>query len=331
MARSIYAQQNLHLSFSSWRMLTWPLISGLERPINFVSMLKFSLDVKKPVVQGTMVRAYQLIRILSVREELLSKSDLLRTLVRRDLESRYKGSIIGNLWPLLNQIAQLLIYTYVFSVILKVKLNISDVGGNEKLTFGLWLFAGLLPWTAFSGGFSQAATSVISQPNLVKKVVFPLALLPLVPVFSAFVESAIGITVLIVMVALSSGKLEPTLALFPVVWVVQLLLTAGLGYWAAGLTVFLRDVPQTLGVLLNILMYATPVIYPAYAIPEAWRQWVFYLNPLTAIVETYRDIVLVGKIQHGPELAVSGTIALFLLITGLWFYQRLRKSFADVI
>jgi lipopolysaccharide transport system permease protein len=276
-------------------------------------------------------RTKQLRWILPAKEELWNKFDLLRTLVRRDLESRYKGSIMGNLWPLLNQIAQLLIYTYVFSIILKVKLNISDVGGNEKLTFGLWLFAGLLPWTAFLSGFSQAATSVISQPNLVKKVVFPLALLPLVPVFSAFVESAVGIVVLIVMVAFTSGKLQPTLALFPFVWFVQLLLTAGLSYWAAGLTVFLRDVPQTIGVLLNILMYATPIIYPASAIPKAWQQWVFYLNPLTAIVETYRDIVLVGEIQHGAELTVSGAIALFLLISGLCFYQRLRKSFADVL
>jgi lipopolysaccharide transport system permease protein len=252
-------------------------------------------------------------------------------LVRRDLESRYKGSVMGNLWPLINQIAQLLIYTYVFSVILKVKLNIDGFGGSEKLTFGLWLFSGLLPWVAFSSGFSQSATSVIAQPNLVKKIVFPLALLPLVPVFSAFVESAIGITVLIVMVAITSGKLQPTLALFPLVWFVQLLLTAGLGYWVAGLTVFLRDVPQTLAVLLNIWMYATPVVYPVSTIPESWRQWVFYLNPLTAIIESYRDIVLVGQMRHGAELGISGAIALFLFISGLWLYQRLRKSFADVL
>lgn len=238
---------------------------------------------------------------------------------------------MGNLWPLLNQVAQLLIYTYVFSVILKVKLNINGFGGNEKLTFGLWLFSGLLPWVAFSSGFSQAATSVICQPNLVKKVVFPLGLLPLIPVFSAFVESTIGIAVLIVMVALSSGTLQPTLALFPLVWFVQLLLTTGLGYWVAGLTVFLRDVPQTLAVLLNIWMYATPVVYPVSTIPESWRHWVFYLNPLTAIIETYRDIVLVGEIRHGTELAISGAIALFLLVTGFYLYQRLRKSFADVL
>lgn len=278
-----------------------------------------------------MAKAGQLKRILPVDKAQWAKFDLLRTLVRRDLESRYKGSVLGNFWPLLNQIAQLLIYTYVFSVILKVKLSLTGVAVNENLTFGLWLFAGLLPWIAFSSGFSQAATSVVAQANLVKKVVFPLALLPLVPVCSAFVESALGILVLIVMVAFASGSLQPTLALFPLVWLVQLLLTAGLGYWAAGLTVFLRDVPQTLAVILNIWMYATPVIYPASAIPETWRQWVFYLNPLTAIVETYRDIVLVGKLQHLTELGISGAIALSLFLSGIFCYRRLRPAFADVL
>ncbi len=161
------------------------------------------------MVQGILGRASQLRQILPIREAQWAKFDLLRTLVRRDLESRYKGSVLGNLWPLLNQIAQMLIYTYVFSVILKVKLSISGGGVNENLTFGLWLFAGLLPWIAFSSGFSQTATSVLAQANLVKKVVFPLALLPLIPVFSAFVESTIGIAVLIVMVAFASGRLQP--------------------------------------------------------------------------------------------------------------------------
>jgi lipopolysaccharide transport system permease protein len=114
-------------------------------------------------------------RILPVDEKWWSKFDLLRTLVRRDLEARYKGSVLGNLWPLLNQLSQLLIYTYVFSVVLKVKLHTLKGLPENNFTFGLWLFAGLLPWIAFTGGLMQSAGSVIGQPNLVKKVVFPLS------------------------------------------------------------------------------------------------------------------------------------------------------------
>lgn len=113
-----------------------------------------------------------------------AKLNLLKTLVQRDLEARYKGSFLGNLWPLLNQMSQLLIYTYVFAIVLQVKLSLKGLPEDNSFEFGLWLFAGLLPWIAFSGGLLQSTNSVVAQPNLVKKVVFPLTLLPLVPILS---------------------------------------------------------------------------------------------------------------------------------------------------
>lgn len=255
---------------------------------------------------------------------------LLRTLVRRDLEARYKGSVLGNLWPLLNQLSQLLIYTYVFAIVLNVKLSLKGLPANGA-TFGLWLFAGLLPWIAFTGGLNQSAPAVINQPNLVKKVVFPLALLPLVPIFSTFIESAFGLIALIVLVAVSSHTLHTTLALLPLIWLPQLLLTAGLGYLAAGFTVFLRDIPQTLSVVLNLWFYLTPIVYPAAVIPEAWRVWVLWLNPLAAIAEVYRDLVLVGEIRHWGEWGLLSVVSLVIFWGGLWFYRRLRPAFADVL
>lgn len=256
--------------------------------------------------------------------------NLLRSLVRRDLEARYKGSLIGNLWPLVNQIVQLLIYTYVFSIVLQVKLSIQTLPEN-RLTFGLWLFAGLLPWMAFSSGLTQAAHTVIGQPNLVKKVVFPLSLLPIVPILTAFIETAFGMMALIVFVAVISGNLHPTLALLPLVWIPQLLLTMGLGYFAAGFTVFLRDIPQTLGVVINIWMYLTPIIYPAKAIPAGWRDWVFWCNPMTAIVEVYRDLILKGEVSHWGEWGVASVVAVVIFSGGFWCYKRLRPAFADVL
>ncbi|TVU52782.1 MAG: ABC transporter permease [Arthrospira sp. PLM2.Bin9] len=260
-----------------------------------------------------------------------TKVNLLATLVQRDLEARYKGSILGNLWPLLNQLAQLLIYTYVFSIVLQVKLSITGMPEDSKLTFGLWLFAGLIPWFAFINGLTQAATSVIGQTNLVKKVVFPLGLLPLVPILSAFIESTFGLAVLIVFVGFSYQGLHQTLWLLPMIWVPQLLLTAGLGYLTAALTVFLRDIPQTLGVILNLWFYVTPIVYPASKIPEGWRVWVFWLNPVTAIAESYRDLVLVGTVQHGGELAVATAVSIVIFSIGLGVYRRLRPAFADVL
>ncbi|MBF2017812.1 MAG: ABC transporter permease [Rivularia sp. T60_A2020_040] len=270
-------------------------------------------------------------RILPISDAWWTKFDLLRTLVRRDLDARYKGSVLGNLWSILNPLSQLLIYTYVFSVVLQVKLSLKGLPANENLSFGLWLFAGLLPWIAFSSGLVQSASSVIGQPNLVKKVVFPLSLLPLVPILSAFIESSFGLIILIFFVALSTGTLHTTLALLPLVWIPQLLLTAGLGYLVAGLTVFLRDIPQTLNVILNIWFYATPIVYPITSIPESWRGWILWLNPLAAIAEVYRDFVLVGEVKHWGELGVAFTMSGVVFMIGVLVYRRLRPAFADVL
>ncbi len=281
-------------------------------------------------IRGVVRKASRVKRWVPVDDRQWAKLDLLRTLVRRDLEARYKGSVLGNLWPLLNQLSQLLIFTYVFSIVLHVKPSLEGLPANN-ITFGLWLFAGLLPWIAFTGGFTQAASSVIIQTNLVKKVVFPLVLLPLVPILSMFIESAFGLMALIMLVAVTFRTLPETLALLPLVWIPQLLFTAGLGYLAAGFTVFLRDIPQSLAVILNLWFYLTPIVYPASVIPQQWRGWVFWLNPMAAIAEVYRDLVLVGQVRHWGEWVVASVVSLLVFYGGLAVYRRLRPAFADVM
>jgi lipopolysaccharide transport system permease protein len=271
---------------------------------------------------------------LSSFQGLTLKLDLLRALVRRDLEARYKGSVLGNLWPLVNQLSQLLIYTYVFSIVLKVKLNsagTSSALSNNPLFFGLWLFAGLVPWIAFTTGLTQAAHAVVNQPNLVKKVVFPLELLPLVPILSTFIESILGLALLIGLGALTSGQIRPTLALLPLIWLPQVLLSAGFGYLVAGLTVFLRDVSQVILVLLNLWFYLTPIVYPSDVIPDPFRVWVLRLNPLATLVQIYRDLIIAGTLDHWREWAAFSIIAMVIFQLGLSVYQRLRPGFADVL
>jgi len=281
-------------------------------------------------MKGVVRQVNNLARWLPINSRWWAKLDLLKALVQRDMEARYKGSVLGNLWPLVNQISQLLIFTYVFSIVLKVKLSLQGLPDNN-LTYGLWLFAGLLPWIAFSSGVIQSSSSVIGQPNLVKKVVFPLALLPLVPVLSLFLESTLGLIGLILLVAFTSQTVHSTLWLLPLIWIPQLLLTAGMGYVFAGFTVFLRDIPQTLGVILNLWFYVTPIIYPASVIPEQWRAWVFWLNPLAAIAEVYRDLVLVGEVTHWGEWGVASVVSLLAFLGGLSVYKRVRPAFADVL
>ncbi|MCG8366629.1 MAG: ABC transporter permease [Pseudanabaenales cyanobacterium] len=259
------------------------------------------------------------------------KFKLLSALVRRDFEARYKGSVLGRLWPVINQLSQLLIYTYVFAIVLQVKLSLKELSQDNPFTFGLWLFSGLVAWIAFSGGLGQAASSVVVQSTLVKKVVFPLVLLPLVPILSTFIESMFGLALLIVAVAILTGNLHPTLALLPLIWIPQLMFTAGFAYLAASLTVFIRDIPQAIGILLNLWFYLTPIVYPTNIIPEPVNAWILWLNPMATLVEVYRDLVLVGQIGHMGEWIGLSTTSFLLFWVGLLVYRRLSYSFADVL
>jgi lipopolysaccharide transport system permease protein len=285
----------------------------------------------KSLLKGVYGQIVRLKPLVPISESQWAKLALLRTLVQRDMAARYQGSILGNLWPLLHQIAMLLIYTYVFSIVLQVKLSLRGLPADSSFVFGLWLFAGLIPWIAFSSGLAQASNSVINQPNLVKKVVFPLSLLPLVPILSSFLESTFGLMTLIVFVAFLNNTIHATLLLLPLVWLPQLMLTAGLGFATAGLTVFIRDIPQTLTVLLNLWFYATPVIYPAELIPQPFQSWVFWLNPLAAIAEMYRDTILIGEVTHWGEWGVATLISAVVFLGGFWGYRKMKVAFADVI
>ncbi len=261
------------------------------------------------------------------------KLDLLKTLVQRDVAARYKGSILGNGWSLVNQLVQLLVYTYVFSVVLQVRLSLK--GMDERITgntlfFGLWLFAGLIPWIAFTSGFGQATAAVFNQANLVKKVVFPLTLLPLVPIFTAFVDSLLGFVLLVVGVGLIVGVVHATILWMPLIWVPQVLFTAGLGYLMAGFSVFIRDIPQTVGIVLNLLFYLTPVMYPLEKIPEPFLS-IAWCNPITAVITLYRDCILQGELTHWVELGYLWTVALATFWLGSTVYRRLSPAFADVL
>ncbi|WP_246140365.1 ABC transporter permease [Euhalothece natronophila] len=252
-------------------------------------------------------------------------------LVKRELEDRYKGSLLGNFWPLLTQLSHLLIYTYVFSIVLQVKLSLAGLPEDDSLIFGFWLFAGLVPWMAFTGGLVEASNTVVAQTNLVKKVVFPLSLLPLVPIFAALVESAFGLVTLIVLYALIQGTLHETLVFLPLVWMPQILFTTGLAYLTAALTVFLRDIPQTLSVIFHLWFYLTPIVYPPNVIPEQFQDVVFWVNPMAIITQLYRDTIIIGNVEHWGQLGVLTIISLLVFYGGFWTYQRLRPGFADVL
>ena len=255
--------------------------------------------------------------------------NLLASLVFRELSGRYQATLFGWLWPLLVQLAQLLVFTYLFAAIFHVRLVIAGVS-NPALAYGLWLFVGLLTWNALQIGTTAAATSIVGQPNLIKRVVFPVALLPLVPVCAAFVEAMAGLIVTLAVMPFIGAPYHLSLVALPFLYLLVLILACGLGYAFSSITVFLRDLPQVLGPLFLFAFYMTPIVYPTRGIPAAARFWLG-LNPMAIAVDSVRAAVLGDPFPGTRKLVYFVFVCLATFFIGVRIFRKLRPIFADVV
>ncbi len=248
---------------------------------------------------------------------------LLREFVRRDFEGRYAGSMLGFLWSLLQPAWQLLLFTFVFSTVLKISLV-----GERTENFGVFLFCGLMPWLALHEGLSRGATAIIENASLVKKIHFPSEILVLAVVLSAVLQQGINtlvfLGVLVVLGELHFSGLYLLLLALPL----QVALTLGLSLLVATVNTFVRDVAQLLGMVLTGWFYLTPVVYPLGQVPEKWRR-LLELNPLAGLVQLYRAAFLGGELPTALALAPLLVAAPLALFTGMWIFQRAKARFAD--
>ncbi len=251
---------------------------------------------------------------------------LLGLMVRRDCVGKYKGSLLGMLWPLINPLGHLILYTFLFSLVLKVKL-----GGNGSMSnFALYLMAGLLPWGAFAEAIARSTTIILENPNLVKRVVFPLQILPPIAVTSALVTELMAFVILLAGVLLFQHYLPLTIIYLPLIIVSQILLTAGLAWFVASLSVYIRDISHVMALFLSAWMYATPIVYPATALPKK-LEFMLWINPMAGIVLDYRRVLLEGLPPDWPHYLSYTAVALVVFVLGFKFFQGTQKSFADVM
>lgn len=252
---------------------------------------------------------------------------LIRKLIHREVVGRYKGSMLGILWSLITPIFMLAVYTFVFSVVFKARWS----GGSEsKVEFALLLFAGLLVFNLFSECITRAPGQILANVNYVKKVVFPLEILPWVALGSALFHFSVSLCVWLVAYSLMVGIPHWTVSLLPLIIAPFTLFVMGLSWILSSLGVYLRDVGQLIGVMVQILMFMTPIFYPASALPEH-LQFLVYFNPLTPPIEMLRDIMYWGTTPN-LKIWLLGTI--FALLTcwlGFVWFQKTRKGFADVV
>jgi len=251
---------------------------------------------------------------------------LIRSMVRRDLTSRYKGSIMGLAWAFISPAVMIVIFTLIFQGIFNARFGAQ----TGYLSYGINLFCGLLPWLAFSDGIQRSTTALIENVNLVKRVVFPIEALPVNMALSALVQQMIGTIILIVATLLVLHTLHPTLLLLPLLMAPQLLATIGLGLLMASLGVFIRDMPQFNQLALSTWLYLTPIYYPENLIPSRFL-WIVNLNPMAPLIRSYRRILLEGHAPDWRGLIITFVFALICFIFGYWWFERTKKAFADVL
>lgn len=272
--------------------------------------------------------ALQPTSLYSLLASLWQHRELISQMVRRDVIGRYRGSVMGLTWSFFNPILLLTIYTFVFGVVFKARWGTS--GDESTALFAVVLFIGMIVHSLFAECVNRAPTLMLVNVNYVKKVIFPLEVLPVVALGSGFFNLLVSMAVLLPVIYLVNGGVPWTCVFFPLLILPFLVITLGVAWFFAALGVYVRDVGQAVGILISVMMFASPVFYPLTAIPEKFRIWL-YLNPITFVIEQGRAVMIFGKLPDWLGLAGYILASLIVVWMGYAFFQKTRKGFADVL
>jgi lipopolysaccharide transport system permease protein len=249
--------------------------------------------------------------------------ELVYFLTWRDLKVRYKQSVLGILWAILKPFMAMVVFTIFFGNFAKIP--------SDGVPYPIFSYTATLPWELFATALGVASRSMVSNSNMISKIYFPRMIIPLASVMSSVVDFFIGFTILIGMMVFY--KIPPTIATLwlPLLILLALVTALGVGFWSSALMVRYRDVGYIMPFITTLWMYLTPVVYPASMIPEKWRL-LYALNPMTGVVEGFR-YALLGTTQSvsAGMILISSAISILILITGLFYFRRMEKQFADMI
>jgi len=254
-------------------------------------------------------------------KELWTYRELFWVLTLRDIKVRYKQTVLGVAWAVLQPVLTMLIFTVVFGGLAKIP--------SDGYPYAIFVFAALLPWTFFANAVSTSSTSLINASNMVSKVYFPRLIIPLSSIGSGLVDLAISTVVLFVLMIWFGVGWSLNLLLIPVLLVAVVFTALGVGTLLSALTVAYRDFRFVVPFLVQIWMYATPVVYPVSLVPEKW-QWVLFLNPMTGVIEAFRSAFLDRPFDL-PAIGISLLMSVFIFVCGVAYFERVERRFADII
>lgn len=250
-------------------------------------------------------------------------------MTQREVAGRYRGSLLGLAWSFLNPLLMLLVYTFVFSVIFKARWG-TDIN-ESRIDFAILLFVGMIVFGIFSEIVNRAPGLIVSNVNYVKRVVFPLEILPWVTLGSVLFHSLVSLIVLLSLQLLVNLSLPWTVVFFPLVLLPLIFVCLGLAWFLAALGVYVRDIGQITSVVTTILMFLSAVFYPLTALPEQYQSWLQHLNPLILIISESRNVLILGNVPDWHSLGIVFVIGIGMAMAGFWWFQKMRKGFADVI
>ncbi|WP_119717228.1 ABC transporter permease [Cognatilysobacter tabacisoli] len=256
--------------------------------------------------------------------------ELLRQLTWQEIVGRYRGSVIGLSWSFLAPLLMLAVYTFVFSVVFGARWNLPQSQPQDNAQFAVILFAGLAVFNIFADCVNRAPGMIVANTNYVKRVVFPLELLPIIALGNALFHFSASMLVWLVVTVVMLGGIPWTAVLLPIVLFPLALATLGVTWFLASLGVYLRDVSQITSIVVTGLLFLSPIFFPAEAVPPQYRA-VVLLNPLGYIVESARRVLIFGELPHGPGLLIAMAAGSAIAWVGFWWFQKTRKGFADVL
>ncbi|MCI8352152.1 MAG: ABC transporter permease [Clostridia bacterium] len=255
---------------------------------------------------------------MKVFKNLYNYRELLKTSVKKEIRGKYKNSFLGVLWSFLNPLLQILVYAIVFPLILK---------NNEK-NYVIFLCCGLIPWTFFSTAITRAAFTMIENGNIIKKVYFPREILPISIVTSEAINFLISTIIIIAFVLIYGVGITKFILYYPIIFLVQYILILGISFIVSSITVYVRDLQHLIGVALQLLFYATPIVYNVNTIPENFK-WILNLNPMTYVINAYRDIFYNQVAPDVKSLLIVAGIMIAICIVGYMIFNKLQKGFAE--
>lgn len=255
---------------------------------------------------------------MKIFKNLYNYRELLKTSIKKDIGGKYKHSFLGVLWSFLNPLLQIAVYAIIFPLIMK----------NEIPNYTVYMVCGLIPWNFFVTAVNRSSFTIIENGNILKKVFFPREILPISLVTSEAINFAISSIIILAFALIQGINLTWVLILYPVVLIVQYIVILAISFIVSSVTVYFRDLQHFLGILLQLLFYATPIVYSIDVIPQQF-QWILKINPMTYIIDAYRAIFYNSTMPDMKVLAIVFAIGTIGMIIGYLIFNKLQKKFAE--